>query len=351
MKILKYLLFLILLIFIGSAIYFGTKDGTFDIQDSLIIEAPQEVVFNQVNEYKNWENWSPWKKLDSTITFTYAEKSAGEGASFAWDGESVGSLTTTKVIPNIEIQQDLTLKTPSGETHANVFWDFKDVEGGTQVTWRMEGEHSLMQKAYYSWTGFDFSSNIHQMHKAGLERISQEVADAMRQYSINVDGITPYGGGYYMYTTSVAKMEELSEKMKPMMRVVKEFITKNHLNTAGNPFTLYNEIDRANQTVIFSTGIPVKEQVITPEGSPVVCGFMEPVTAVKITLKGNYEYLSEAYGKGETYLQENGLQADPAKKVFEVYGTDPETTPNPANWLTEIYIPIIVVPNPDETVL
>ena len=52
MKILKYLLFLILLIIIGSAIYFGTKDGTYDIQDSMVIQAPPEVVFNKVNDLK-----------------------------------------------------------------------------------------------------------------------------------------------------------------------------------------------------------------------------------------------------------------------------------------------------------
>lgn len=45
-------------------------------------------------------------------------------------------------------------------------------------------------------------------------------------------------------------------------------------------------------------------------------------------------------------MEENDLQADPNGKMFEVYVTDPEETPNPANWLTEIYIPIITAPEP-----
>ncbi len=349
MKIIKYLLFLILLLFIGSAIYFGTKDGTYDIQDSQVINAPIEVVFSEVNDFKNWENWGPWKKEDPTISFTYAEKTSGEGASFSWDGKTGGSMTTTKVIPNSEIQQEVTLKNSGRETHAKVHWFFEEVAEGTKVTWKMEGEHSLMEKAYYSWSGFDFNTAIHQMHQAGLKGIEGAVEEAMKQYSINVDGITQYGGGYYMYTTSVAKMDELGKKMKPMMEVVKNFVAKNNLNMAGKPFVLYNEIDKTNQTVIFSTGIPVKEQVITPEGSPVVCGIMEPVTAVKITLKGNYEHLPEAYSKGMEYLQKNGQHLDPTQKTFEVYSTDPETTPNPAEWLTEVYLPILEVPKPDET--
>lgn len=348
MKILKYLFFLLLIIIIGSAIYFGTKDGTYNIQDSMVINAPPEVVFNKVNDYKSWEDWGQWKKEDSTITFTYAEKTVGEGASYSWDGEMSGSMTTTKVIPNKEIEQDLTLDTPGGERNPKVYWTFEEVEGGTKVTWGMKGEHTLIDKAYHSISDMDFEAEMHKMNVAGLEGIAEAVAEDMKQYSINVDGVTQYGGGYYMYTTSVAKMSELGEKMAPMMGEVLNFINTNNLNMAGMPFTIYNEIDNANNTVIFSTAIPVKEQVITPSGSPVVCGFMEPVKAVKISLKGNYKHLSEAYTAGRQYIDKNGHQLDPERKMFEVYVTDPGEVPNPADWLTEVYIPIITAPEPVE---
>lgn len=348
MKILKYLFFLLLIIIIGSAIYFGTQDGTYDVQDSAIIAAPPEVVFNKVNDYKSWEKWGPWKKQDSTMTFTYAEKTSGEGASYSWDGEMSGAMTTTKVIPNKEIEQDLTLKTPAGERNPKVYWKFEDAEDGTKVTWGMKGEHTLIDKAYYSLSGFDFETAMHQMNKSGLEGIAEEVAEDMKQYSINVDGVTQYGGGYYMYTTTVAKQDEVDEKMAPLMNEVMSFITRNNLNMAGKPFTIYNEIDNTNNTVIFSAAVPVNAQVITPEGSPVVCGFMERVTAVKISLKGNYKHLSEAYLKGRQYITKNDHQIDTNRKMFEVYITDPEEVLNPANWLTEIYIPIISVPEPIE---
>lgn len=346
MKIIKYLLFLILLIVIGGAIYFGTQDGTYDIKDSMVIQAPPEVVFNKVNDYKNWETWGPWKKEDPTIRFTYAEKTAGEGGSYSWDGEINGSMTTTKVIPNKEIEQDLTLDTPGGERHPKVFWEFEEVAEGTNVTWRITGKHTLLDKVFFSLRGMDFKTQMHEMNIAGLEGINKEVIEDMKKYTINVDGVTQYGGGYYMYTTSVAKLQELDQKTEPMMIQVIDFVTKNNLNMAGKPFTLYNQIDNINNTVIFSTGVPVKERVITPDGSPVVCGFMEPVSAVKISLKGNYEHLQEAYKKGKQYIEKNGLQLDPNGKMFEVYITDPEETANPANWFTEVYIPIVTTPEP-----
>ncbi len=348
MKILKYLLFLILIVIIGSAIYFGTKEGTYDISDTMVIQAPPEVVFNKVNDLKSWETWGPWKKEDSTMTFNYAEKTSGEGASYSWEGEMSGSMTTTKVIPNKEIEQDLTLHTPAGVRNPKVYWTFEEVEGGTKVTWGMKGEHTLIDKAYYSISGYDFEKGMHEMNQQGLEGIAEEVAADMKKYTINVDGVTKYGGGYYMYTTTAAKQNEIGERMASMMNQVKGFIEQNKLNMAGMPFTIYNEIDNATGTVIFSTCIPVKEQVITPEGSPVVCGFMNPTSAVKTSLKGDYSHLSEAYAKGREYIEKNSLNTDPNAKMFEVYTTDPGEVPNPADWLTEIYIPIVPTPEPVE---
>lgn len=348
MKILKYLLFLILIIIIGSAIYFGTKDGTYDIQDSMVIPAPPEVVFNKVNDYKSWESWGPWKKEDSSLIVTYAEKTSGKGASYSWNGAINGAVTTTKVIPNKQIEQKVLMRTSMGERNSIMYWSFDEVENGTKVTWGRKGEHTLMDKAYLSIKDDNFNSRLHKMNTIGLTALAENVEDDMKKYAINVDGVTQYGGGYYMYTTSVAKQDELDEKTKSMMDEVMGFVTRNKLNMAGKPFTIYNEIDNANNTVIFSTGVPVREQVITPENSPVVCGYMEPVSTVKTTLKGNYKHLAETYTKTRQYIEKNDLQADPDRKMFEVYITDPEKEPNPANWVTEVYIPIISAPKPTE---
>ncbi|QAA80978.1 AraC family transcriptional regulator [Aequorivita sp. H23M31] len=340
MKILKYLLFLILLIIIGSAIYFGTKDGDYAVSDSIVVAAPAEVVFDKVNDFKNWEGWMPFKQKDPSLTFKYAEKSSGEGASMSWEGKNSGSITTTKVIPYKEIQQDLTFKSAAGKRNAKMIWLFETIGDSTKVTWETNGKHTLMEKAYMSIKGSDFVSRIHTLNNLGLAAMASEVVTDMKKYNINVDGVTQYGGGYYMYTTSVAKKQEVLEKSAPMIELVKDFVSKNNLSSSGAPFILYNEADKMNNTVIFSTGIPISERVITPENSPVVCGFMEPVTALKITLKGNYENMPEALQKGMEDIRQNDLQVDPERKIFEIYSTDTSQEPNPAKWVSEIYIPI-----------
>jgi len=346
MKIVKYLFFLLLIVVIGSSIYFGTQDGNYNIAESKIIPAPAELVFDQINDLRTAENWGPWKAEDSTMTFSYAEKTSGEGASYSWEGVMDGAMTTTKVIPNKEILQDLTLHTPVGERHPKVYWTFEETEEGTKATYGMKGEHTLVDKAFYGIFGYDFDKEMHKMNATALIGVENEVLTAMKQFEVNVDGITQYGGGFYMYNTTATKMSDIASKMVPMMGQVSNFMEQNGLAFSGMPFTIYHNIDEANGNVMFSTAIPVREKITTPAGSPVLCGYMAPVAALKTTLRGSYENLAAAYAAGAAYMTENNLQAHPTSSMFEVYASDPGMEPNPAKWVTEIYMPIISPPTP-----
>lgn len=97
--------------------------------------------------------------------------------------------------------------------------------------------------------------------------------------------------------------------------------------------------DAINSDVIFSTAIPIQNKEITALESNVLCSYQKPGKAVKITLKGAYNNLEEAWRKGEKFIAQNGL-AKSEEAPYEIYKTNPVLTPNPANYLTEIYLPI-----------
>ncbi len=347
MKILKYLLFLILLLLIGGSIYFATKDGSFDVSESKVMNAPSELIYNNVKDFKNWKNWGPWMELDPNIKLNYAEKTEGEGASYSWSSEhmevGIGSMETTKVIPLNLIEQQITFNSPIGDSKSDVYWHFEEGEtaGQTKVIWGMKGKQSFMEKVFMAFQKEDMETAISAMYQKGLTNLEEIVLEDMKKFNISVDGITDYGGGYYMYNTTATKINEIGLRMGAMLGQVSSYMQENQLAKAGMPFTIYNQIDNKNGTTIFSACIPVKERIITPQGSPVICGYMDPSTTLKTTLKGNYEHLSKAYAKAKDYIAENKLEIDPTMPMFEVYANDPDLVPNPANWLTEIYIPIV----------
>ncbi len=345
MKILKYLFLLLLIVLVGGAIYFGTKDGNFDVAKSKVINAPAEVVYDNVKDYKNWAIWGPWMNQDENIEIFYTEKTEGEGASYSWKSEEIGdgSMQTVGVIPNKEIDQKITFNTPVGDSESDVYWRFEPSEepGKTKVTWGMKGEQSFMEKVFMAFQPEDFETSLGNMYEKGLANLEMEINKSMNQYTVTVDGVTQHGGGFYLYTTTSSKLSEIGAKMRPMMRQLSGYMEQNNINMSGMPFTIYNELDNKNGTAIFSAAIPVSAKVITLPDSSVLCNYMGPVSALKTTLKGKYEYLVEAYTKSKEYMQKNNLVADPARKMFEVYIINPGTTSNPSNWITEIYIPVL----------
>lgn len=340
MKIVKYLFFLLLLIFIGSAIYFGTQDSRFRIEKQTTVNAPASVVFKEVNHLDRWEEWGPWKK-GKDYHFTRAEKTTGEGAAVKWTGPDKGNLTTTKVIPDTEIEQDISYHTFFGERTAKMSWTFLPVtEQETEIQWTINGKHSLMDKIWLALSRKDFDTDWLTRQEKAIAAMERTVIEAMQAYSLNVEGITHYGGGYYMYTSTVSKEQDIHKRMVPVIRQVSSFMEENNIRKAGEPFILYNETDSAGN-VIFSAAIPVREQVITPESATVVAAFLNPITAVKVTLKGGYQHLPEAHSLARAYIRENGYEQDREKKVFEILSVSQNDTPNPAEWITEVYIPIV----------
>jgi effector-binding domain-containing protein/uncharacterized protein YndB with AHSA1/START domain len=347
MKLLKYLFFLILIVVIGGAIYFGTQDGSYAVAESKLMNTPASLIFTNVNDFKNWQTWGPWMAKDPDIKITYAEKTSGEGGSYSWTSNDMevgdGSMTTIKVVPNKKIEQTITFNTQIGESKSDVSWNFESTENPaeTKVTWAMKGEQSLLEKVFMAFSDDDLEAGISEMFQQGLASLDTVVTKEMKIYSINSDGISEYGGGYYMYNTTAAKTEEVGLKMRPLMGQVMSFMQQQNIQMAGAPFTIYNIVNELENSVIFSAAIPVKEKINTPAGSPVLNSYMPPVTAVKLTLKGNYKNLPETYMQGQQYLIENGYKPHPSAKMFEVYLTNPEEVPNPAAWITEVYIPII----------
>ncbi|WP_299215362.1 GyrI-like domain-containing protein [uncultured Dokdonia sp.] len=339
MKFLKLIFFLLLIFLIGGTIYFASKDGTYDIKESRIIDIPPSILYNTVNDYTTWEYWGPWKKEDSTMVFTYDAKTVGVGAGYSWDGEFLGSMKTTAVLENTAIEQDLTIVTPGGERSSNVSWEFIPTDtGAVKVTWQVEGEHTLMDKVYFAFSGMDFEEDMRTMYTDGLKGLETYVREKMEDHSVTIQGITEYGGGFYLYKTTSASGTNISAIMGQNYGEIMQFMNQRGITQSGMPFTIYNEMN-PDGSIIMSNAIPVPNAIeITGEGT-VLSGYLPRTKAVRVTLKGNYSYLGKAWTEAMQYITQYQLTQS-EQKPFEIYTNDPGDYPNPADWVTDIYIPV-----------
>ena len=335
MKAFKYIFFLLLILIIGTSIYIATLKGDYDVKANLKMKVPAEMIFNNINDYKNWATWGPWHELDETIVASYPENTSGIGSSYTWTSkEGMGSIETISLEKNKELIQQIDFGTGSTP---EIYWELNQVGDSTEVVWGMRGEKTFSEKAYWLVKG-GIDKNLQPMYQRGLVLLEQEMLKEMDVHSTEFKGIVDHGGGYYLYQTVSCKNEKAEEEMQKMYPQIFEYMAKNNIEASGKIFTLNHQVDLENNTVMFSACVPIKERIIT-EGN-ILTGYLKPQKTFKTIFKGNYKFLATVWPT--IYKQIADKELTPVLKgySFEVYTINPNDTQNPAEWLTEIYVPL-----------
>ena len=155
-------------------VFIATRPDTFHLERSTRVDAPPDVVFAQVNDFKNWDAWSPWAKLDPNMTKTLGGAPAGVGATYAWSGNSEvgeGRMAIVESTPNERVGVRLEFVKPFAGTNMATF-TFVPQGGSTHVTWAMDGERNFIGKAIglvlnvESFLGPQFEKGLPQMKTA-----------------------------------------------------------------------------------------------------------------------------------------------------------------------------------------
>jgi len=336
MRILKYLFLLMVLLFIGVTVYIATLKGDFKVKQTAIIHSPRGVVFDYVNDYKNWETFGSWMTKEHGITFVYPAKTMGAGAQFNWDnGSDNGSLKTYFVKENNSILQ----KGYFNGTTAEMHWKLNDTVGGTKITVEARGKMDLLTKISTFFSG-GFGSVANDALEKSLRNLDKTLAYEMKTYNIKVNGIVQRNSGFCLKQTVTCRIKSLPRNIKIMMPKMLHFFKKNNLSMSGKPFILYERYDRANDIVTFSVCAPTAEQIFITSGSEITSGEIVPFTCLKTTLTGDYSHLKEAWTKAENYIRDNGYTPNFAGKYAEVYIKTIDDVKQPSKWITEIHIPV-----------
>ncbi len=338
MKALKYIILLLLILIIGFAIYVAVQPSDYEVNRTRDMEAPAAMIFQNISDFKNWEEWSAWVENDPDLKITYPENTKGVGGNYSWeDKDGVGTMRTIAMNPFEDIQQEMQF----GDFEpSSIEWKFKSMDDGkTKVSWTMKSNNvPFMFKAFATMSG-GYDNMIGPNFERGLEKLDSILSVQMKVYEVTVNGITEYGGGFYLYKTTNATDSNISQKMADNYGSLTQFVGASGAQMAGMPLTVYQEMNNDDGTFIMSNGIPVTERIDTPADSDILCGYMPKMKTLKTTLLGNYNNLEKAWSQAMTYITENNLEVSD-QKPFEIYSNDPGLFPNPAEWKTEIYIPL-----------
>lgn len=339
MKALKYILLLLLIVIIGLAIFIAVQPADYSFSRSRIIQAPQSLLFDKVNDYKNWPQFSPWFEQEPEAKITYKSITKGEGAGYGWNGEilGIGNMETLSSNLNTSINQKIEFIEPF-TSGSDIRWTFKPVKTGTEVTWAMQGKKDFVSKAFTAFMG-SIEKNTGPDFERGLFKLDSITRAEMEIYTISPIETTQHSGGFYLYNTTSCKISEFDKKMAQMLPKIGGYAISNTIRMAGAPFVIYHKWDEENNAAVFSCAIPTSSKITSSE-SDILTGQLQPFKAIKTTLTGNFKNLREAWDKAMKYAETNNLEVIETGPMIEAYITDPSTEQNPAKWVTEIYVAI-----------
>lgn len=132
----------------------------------------------------------------------------------------------------------------------------------------------------------------------------------------------------------VIPRDQIMQFMGPAIREIYGALGAQKIAPAGPWFTHHKQ--RPTDVFDFKACVPVASPV-TPTGR-VKPGQREAARVVRTVYTGSYEGLGAAWSEFCNWLTANGHK--PRKDLWECYLVGPETTPNPAEWKTELNQPL-----------
>ncbi|MBP1839583.1 hypothetical protein [Formosa algae] len=329
MKSTKYILFLLLIAFIGSSIYIAVQPNDISFSKTQTIAAPQVVTYNYINNLNHWSSWVPWKK-------TSTSESNSNSKEYTWlQDNSIGRISTIASSKPSHIQQELIFHDyPKSELE----WKIDSVSPKTStVTLSMNSKNiSFKKKAYYAFFGTP-EVDLAPKFETSLIALDSAIVKSMNVYSITINGITNHSGGYYLYNSATSSIDTYKSKVHKMMTEITQYVTENQIPMAGFPYVLYHDWDEENNTVSFSCCIPTTTQIISTNDK-ISSGLLPAFKTLKTTLKGDYKYLDEAWETTLKHINTNNLAKAESNITLESFITNPQYKANPADWITEIYV-------------
>ncbi len=342
MKVLKYLLLLILLLIFGLTVFIATQKGTYSITRTKLISASPTTVFNYVNDLHNWENFYALKMENKSLRMSFPGPTIGRGGAMFWrDQDDTGYIKTTASNPTKSIVQTCEYEGNDAKLH----WTFIDSVGQTKATLRIDGEMNFKFKVYATFTG-GAEKILAGLAERSLDNLESSLDKEMNVFKAEITGIVTGPSGFYLGQRIRSKSSNVALNLRIMVPKLVRFFTKNNIPITGKPFVIYHSTDVVDQIVDMTVCMPMVNEIFIKSPSDVVSGKLEPFTAVKTMVTGDYSHLENGWQNSREYLKKNNIAPSAALPKIERYVRGADETRRPSEWITELFMPVqIAVPD------
>jgi effector-binding domain-containing protein len=330
MKVLKILLVVIgILILIVLAGFLFPRNVK--MERSLTINAPAEMIYDQVTNLYNWNSWSPWHRLDPEMKTEYQNGGIGEGASYSWTSEqkSVGNgkltISYAHAFDTIKTAMDFG---PEGTATADFY--LNQTDAGIETIWSFETDMGASPIA--RWIGVMMKVMIEKSYDEGLKNLDSVCQQLQKEDWYYVKVKTKPAVNYYSIA-SEASISEIDGIMKKSYTTLYSELGKKNIPIEESPFALYYTWGDSSK---FECAVSVLDNSLAIKGLESKSLPETKYAVIKYT--GAYEGMLSPHEFMGEWLKHSKKELVGA--VMEKYKTDPETEPDSSKWVTYIMYPI-----------
>jgi polyketide cyclase/dehydrase/lipid transport protein len=158
---------------------------------SVVINAPEPVIFPYLNNLHQFSEWSPWQLRDPKLAVSYSGPEQGKGAKVQWTSEVPSIGTGSMEIAESEPSRHIDLAVNFNGLEGTGSYDLSPAGSGSKVTWAFgydSGTSPLKR-----WKALMLDGFVGAEYRAGLDRLKEKIESERRPTAPSIVE-TPPGG-------------------------------------------------------------------------------------------------------------------------------------------------------------
>lgn len=305
----------------------------YHVERSTVIPCDTDTVFDTVADFGTWTKWSPWLTIDKNAVVKISDDSSSVNSRYGWQGEIVGQGEMEHIELNrpTSIVDELRIRKPF-KSKSGVGFKFEPVEGGTQVTWTMDGHLPWfmfwMKSMMQTFLGMDY--------ERGLRMLREYIETGNVVSRTEVIGVEPLEARDVWGIRSSAPTDNVGPAMRDALESLHAVIQDSHAQP-DELTSVYHPCNIKLRRFEFTAGYTVAPGQ-TPPTELSHC-HIPAGNFLHVRHTGCYENLGNAWSGAHQYAQHKKIKLAKKQNCFEVYRNSPESTAV-EDLLTDIYLPL-----------
>jgi effector-binding domain-containing protein len=306
----------------------------FNVESTIDIAAPTELVREVLVDFNTWPIWSPWLYLEPETKVTYRGEVGQIGHGYDWVGKKTGAGGMTLLhASESRIDCDLQFLKPF-KSEAEVGFDIQALDDGqSRVTWSMNSSLPI----FMFWMKPMMIGMIKADYNRGLALLKDFIETGSTRSTTIIHGIVDVEQIYYVGAGAEVSFSELPNSITDSFQSLVDISTEMQFSISGSPMCLYNSMDMKTHRFDYTAAVPTHDPA--PLEPPFVSAVRPACKALMVMHAGPYRHLGNAWSLIMAEAKDKNLKLLKSQPPFEKYLNNPAEV-DEDDLMTEIYLPI-----------